>query len=87
MSLTVDELVGLFSGDDWSYGYPTAELAFQLCLVLEPARFEDLWRRVYPGAPLSEVCREDLSVLRVGYRRWRKHVRGLGDGEVDGAAG
>lgn len=74
----LQELLGLWRGDEDSTGYETWHLAYAICQELRPATAEFLFANLWPsGKPDDE---ERLEVARGAFQWWeerKKHERAL----------
>ena len=77
-SLTLEELVALFVGDENSCGYAHAGLAMAICERLGPRNFEQFRGRLYPDLETSALDEDVQKIMRVGYFRWKKRSKSKG---------
>ena len=73
----VEDLVGLFRGDEDSTGYASAKLVVAMCEKLGPTS-DDFLRRVLFGENVSwnDLSQEQRDAIREGYKLWRETGKG-----------
>lgn len=67
--VSTDALVSLWHADDLSAGYQHPSIALQVCRQFQPASFDALCRRFYPGFP-DWVHKDSIELMRVGWTAW-----------------
>lgn len=70
------ELIGLYLGDQDSYGYYSARIVFEVCRRIKPGSFETLRQRFYGTIPTEDIDPAGYETLEQGYEAWT-HLRAL----------
>jgi hypothetical protein len=73
--ISVEELILLLRGDEFSCGYVTVPLVFEICLRTQPVSLSTLYDVLYADVPLDDIDAETERVLRTAYELWSSHKR------------
>jgi hypothetical protein len=67
---SLQELLGLWRGDEDSYGYAQEGLAREICRKLRPETEVDLFRQLYPGLEPGEADVDVRKMVALAFRKW-----------------
>lgn len=74
-SVDVDDLVSLFTGDEWSPACHSATLVDELCRRIQPHTVTDVRMRIYGDWPPELIPQTGLLAIAHGWTRWLRAGR------------
>lgn len=74
-TLTVDDLLALWHGDEDSDGYWQPELVARVCELIQPGNVLVVRNRFYPSKAGADVPEDAAKMIVSGYWTWRRRSR------------